>query len=310
MRSPMTAVVRLGALTLVLSAGLDGPKAEAATLRWKFTRGETLHYAVDLKTEATMKPPNTKALTSTLTQKVELTWEVKKVADDGIAEMTQTIDRVYQKMESPLTGTFEFDTKDRKEPVGPAAETAPLYKALVGTPVPFKINAKGEVSEVKVPEKLTKMFQEAGPNAAIASGVISEPGLKKMIEQTTLELPKEDLAKGKAWTKQDKVNSPIGPMTSSTTYTDDGPARDGNGMLESISMVTKVNFEAPLGADAPIEIKSQSTTGVFLFDNAAGRLADSRITDTLEMVAKVMKLEIPQTNVTTITRKLVMGEPK
>ena len=52
-----------------------------------------------------------------VTQSTDMTWAIKSVGSDGVAEMTQTIDRIRMKMESPI-GEFAYDSKDGKEVEG------------------------------------------------------------------------------------------------------------------------------------------------------------------------------------------------
>src|SRR5690242_15955966 len=53
-RIALLSALRWGLVGLVL-AGMGGPAARGATLRWKFRPGETLHYVMDQKTVTTAK---------------------------------------------------------------------------------------------------------------------------------------------------------------------------------------------------------------------------------------------------------------
>ena len=159
-----------------------------------------------------------------LNQTVDLHWSVKSVASDGVADMSQTIDRVRTKVEGP-GNSFEFDSQSGKAPEGPIASLlTPMLKALVGAEFTFKMNGRGELSDIKVPQKLLDSLRQAGP-AATAGGMFSEEGMKNLISQSSLTLPEGPFEKGKSWTQQAKVPVPmIGTMVMDKTYTFEGPA--------------------------------------------------------------------------------------
>ena len=138
----------LWSLVLFVLAGPGGPSARGATLRWKFKPGETLHYTMDQKTVVIGKLPvlDTK---STLTQTIEMTWTVKRVESNGQAELTQTITRIRDQVDGTV-GTYTYDSKDGKEPESLiAAAKIPVFKALLGAVVPFKMSPRGELVEVR-----------------------------------------------------------------------------------------------------------------------------------------------------------------
>ena len=155
--------MRRGLLGLVVLSVTAGPASVgAATLRWKFKPGETLRYSMEQKTVTTLKVPG-QQLQTTLTQTIDLSWAVKDVAADGTADVSWTIDRMRTRIESAL-GAFAYDSKDEKVPEGPvAAALVPTLKALVGAQFPFKINPQGELSDVKVPEKVAQDAPRCGP---------------------------------------------------------------------------------------------------------------------------------------------------
>ena len=116
--------------------------AEAATLRWKFTAGETLHYQMNQKTTTIMKPAG-REIKTLVTQTIDSTWVVKSVGDDGSAMISMTFDRIRNKVESPLS-KFEYDTAEKREPEGQAgAVLVKTLKALVGVEFKFKLNPSG-----------------------------------------------------------------------------------------------------------------------------------------------------------------------
>ena len=47
-----------------------------------------------------------------------------------------------------------------------APDVVPTLKALVGTPFPFKVNPRGEMLDVHVPEKVAQVLRDAGQAAS------------------------------------------------------------------------------------------------------------------------------------------------
>src|SRR5271166_834574 len=99
----------LSALAATLGVAAAQPTHGAETMRWKFTPGETLRYTMVQETTQGMKAMGQEFKTS-LNQTVDLHWSVKNVASDGVAELSQTIDRVRTKVEGP-GNSFEFDSQ-------------------------------------------------------------------------------------------------------------------------------------------------------------------------------------------------------
>jgi hypothetical protein len=312
-------VFRWGTLGLALAvlAGMSGPAARGATLRWKFKAGEKLHYIMDQRSTTTATLPGGEQMRTTLTQTIEMTWTVKSVDPDGQAALTQTITRIRDQLEG-LVGSYTYDSKEGGEPSSLiAAPKIPVFKALLGAEVPFKMNARGETSDVRIPEALAKSLGELGPAAGAAGVLFTEEGMKEMISRSGLVLPEEDLRAGKTWTQQSRNTSPAGTLVMTSTYRYEGPApNDGP---DAVRIALQVNAEIqPAEADAKenaggLKIRSQKSEGSYTFDNAAGHLLRSSLKESIEVAASVKvglgalakEMEILQANESTTTRKLV-----
>ena len=291
-------------LALAFGLGLTAAgRADAATLRWKFKAGEELHYQMVQKTVTAMKA-NGQDLKTTQDQTIDMTWKIGKVAEDGTAEIAQSIDRIRTKIDSAF-GAFAYDSDDPKPAEGPiAAGVIPTLKALVGATFRYKMSPRGELTDVKVPEGLIQQLKESSP-AAGAVGMFSEEGLKNMIHESSLDLPVDDLAKGKAWSRQTKLPpSPVGLMSFDKTYTYEGPADGG----EKIALSSKIALEPTPGSNLDVKLGAQEGKGDFVFDNAAGRVSNSSVTQRIEMVITVMNQQITNSTETSSSMKLVEGK--
>jgi hypothetical protein len=291
-------------------------------LRWKFTPGETLHYTMDQKTVTTAKLPGGKEIKTTLNQTIELRWAIKGVDGSGVAELVQTYDRIRDQIDAPF-GSYMYDSKEPKEPEGLiAVGRVPLFKALLGAPIAFKMSPQGEPSDVRVPEQVARALRDLGPAAGAAGAMFSEEGLKELITQAGLILPRDDLDAGKTWTRQTRNVIPmLGTVVIDATYRLDGPAPDAGPAAIKIGMTTKVEIQ-PAEADPnnpnanAFKIRSQKSQGTYTFDNAAGHVLDSSLSDLVEagLTIKVpagattKDMEVNQTTETTTIRKLVKDE--
>ena len=237
----------------------------------------------------------------TLSQTINWGWAVKEVGPDGVADLNLTIDRIRTKIASPI-GVFAYDSDDKQEPQGLlAAGLVPFLKALVGAPFAVKMSPQGELSDVKVPEKLLQAIREAGPAGGGGANIFSEEGLRNMITEVSPALPKEDLEKGKSWARQIKIPSPFGDTTLEKVYTYQGPDPSAGPDVERINLETKV--EAP-PEGAAFKINAQEHKGTFFFDNAAGRLTRSQVAENMEAVLTINKIEITRRHNATTTMKL------
>jgi Family of unknown function (DUF6263) len=293
------AALLLGALAVV--AG----RADAATLRWKFKPGETLHYQME-QTVVTQATLNDKDIKVTNVQIVDAIWKIESVAADGSAEVSQTIDRMRTKAEGPL-GTLEYDSKAGKEPEGQVAALAAVLKLLVGVTFKYKMSARGELTDVRVPDGLVKSLKDASPaGAADAGSMLSEEGLKNMIRESSLLLPVEDLAKGKTWNLTTKMPpSPLGTGTQVKTYTYNGPGEGG----ETLALKLDLKFEPPTNPSVDVKISEYVGSGAFVFDNAKGRIAGSKVTEKVKTIVTFQGQTINQTKENTNVMKLLEAKP-
>ncbi len=285
---------RLGCLALAIGLlGTGEGFGAAATLRWKFKPGEVFRYESNQTTVSKVKDPTGPEVSQTLTLTMDLTWTVKEVDPQGQATLTQTIDRIKTTATTPF-GKFSIDSKESVDAAGPAG---PLFKMLIGAEFTFKMNPQGELSEIKLSEKLLSTLRGENEPAG-ALGQFSEAGLKNMLTQMGVVLPGEEVNAGKTWSR--KLAIPAGPNGQTRdieqSYTFRGPEA-ADKPLDAIDMATKFD---PVAADPniPVTIKTQEATGRFLFDNANGRIESSKVTEKVELSGQIQGKEIAQSNET------------
>ena len=288
---------------LALAVWLLGVGADASTLRWKFKSGEVLRYESNQTTVSKVKDPSGQEVGQTLTLTMDLTWNVKEVDPQGFATLTQTIDRIKTTATTPY-GKFSIDSKENSNAAGPAG---PLFKMLIGAEFTFKMNPQGELSDIKLSDKLLAGLRGDNEPAG-AQGQFSEAGLKNMLTQMGVVLPQDEVNIGKTWSR--KLAIPAGPNGQTReieqSYTLRG-SEAADKPLDAIDMATKF---APIATDPniPVTIKTQEATGRFLFDNANGRIDSSKVTEKVELTGQIQGKEIAQSNETITVMTLLRNK--
>lgn len=238
--------------------------------------------------------------------KMNSIFEMTQVVDSvdtaaGTAKIKQKVDRVKMAMEGGPIGTMEFDSKSDKEPDGPLAAMAGIFKAMTDGEIKMTLNNRGEVLEFKMPEKLMDELKNIGGAAAGGFGgnMFSEDSLKNMFNQSTLILPKEIPVPGETtWNRNmDMKLGPMGTMKNNTKFTYLGKSGD----FDKIDMKMDMKLEADPNAPMQINMKTKEASGFTLFDNAKGRVQEFSTKNISEMemgqfgtanITQTMKLKL------------------
>jgi hypothetical protein len=288
------------AIGLGASTGLAQSKTN---LRWKFKPGETLAYSMEQTTVTSGPDLSGREMKRTIALTLDMTWTTKAVDGSGLASWTQTIDRVRITITSPGSKI----SSDSKEAVDGEGLFGPIFKILVGAEFDSKMNPRGELTEIKLSEKLLATLA-ATDNGGGPKGQFSEEGLKNMLMQMVIPLPESAVAVGESWERKltipTDVNGQTRPIEQIFTYK--GP-ETGATSLDAIDYTTKME---PLKPDPrnPVVYKKEAASGRFDFDNAAGRIAKSHSTEIMEVAVTTQGKEILQKVET--TRTLTLSKDK
>lgn len=295
--------LRLLTLAALAMATATAPARGDETLRWKFTKGEKLTYRMVIKTASRPEPAGAIPAMS-MTQTMEMTWLVKDVSPDGDAAMDQTVDRLVFEMTGAPGGDLRFDSDRAEKLEGAGAAVEPLFRGLVGSPVALAMTARGEVKDVKIPAKIVDALKSV-PNAAAAGAMLTEEGFKSTTTQASLNLPAAPIARGHRWDETKHVDLPFGRMNMKVTYTYEGPSE----AVDRISSTVAVDLDPKEGLPVSIKIGEQDSKGSFRFDNKAGRLKGSDLTQTLKMEIKAGDQQLVQVVETNVTLDLTGPAP-
>lgn len=311
-----TKLTRFAALVGLLIGGASAagqePGAANAAPRWRFKTGEIVHFIMTQETTNISRPEGGKAMTNTMSQTVDLRWTVGAVSPDGVAKITQTIDRVRaQIINEDQPAPFAFDSDgpplSKEAEADPfASRVVPLFRALAGAEFQFAMNARGEVEDVAISDKLREALLKANPAAGEAA--VSAEGLKNLLAQVTLVLPRESGA-DKSWSREIEVPLPsLGSLTMKRIFTDEGPESPGSS-VHKIALKTEVTHESDEQSPLKMKIVDQKGTGLYRFDVEAGRVISAKLEDSMTMSLAAGGQRIEQTT-TSKTNTEVAPSPK
>jgi uncharacterized protein YajQ (UPF0234 family) len=292
-------------LVIVSALGIFcvSPAARADTvLHYQFKEGETLPYTMEQKMKMEMNGGGVKE-TADMNQTIDASRHIKSVDKDGKAKIVMKFDRI-RITANGFMGKFEYDSKNGKLPEGPISKRiGPIMEALAGAEFSLTMDARGQFSDLKMPEKLSEAFKEL-PGGGLGGDIFSEDGIKHMISEAGLTLPEGTATKGKSWNKEVTLKILFGKMKINNTSTYEGPTtRDGT-ELEQISLQPKMTIEADDKAPFTLNLKSQDAKGTAYFDNKAGRLVETKMTQTTEMEVSAMGQTFIEKIEQTVTMKL------
>lgn len=291
------------ALAFVAAWSLSAAAGSAqTTLRYKFKEGDKLRYVLDTKMKMSMNILG-KVIDMTMVQDSELTWNVQSVDDNGNAKILVKFGRSKLSMDGP-TGKTEVDSQGGQEPEDAVGQVLyKVIKGLAGMELTGAISPTGEFTDIKIPESSLKGLQNI-PGGDAFGELFSPDGLKRMLGQSGLAMPKDAVSKGATWKNKSEMKLPIGKMIAEIDYTYGGPIEKDGRTLEKITLKPKATIEPDPNAPIAMKLKSQDGTGTALFDNKAGRLLEVVQNQTMEMEAEVMGMTFSQRMVQTVTMRL------
>ncbi len=272
-------------VAIVVFSAVAPANAADTTLRWKFAAGQKRAYVMTQKSTITNNAAGNNVEIS-ITQTMDMSWEVTSVDKEGVAEMLQTIDRIKLDTTGP-NGKVELDTADAQDPAGVPESMTKMLRAIAGAPFTVKMDGRGEFKDVKLPPKMLKAFEEAGPAAAMFGG---EEGLKKLVQQSMLVFPAEAIGPGKSWKANRKMPMPLGTMVLDMTYTLEAP----EGTDEKIGVDAEIGIEPAKNSPVEIKVTSQEMKGHYRFDNTAGILKSSDVVQKMKMTVNAGGQQIEQ----------------
>jgi len=264
-------------------------------LVWKFAVGDEHPFRMNQQMNMAMNLGEAGEMKTSISQKIDLVWQIESIDDKGIAALSQHVRRVQMEMQAPGQIEIKYDTDAKESPLGYGAMIDPVLKALVATPLKLTMTPRGEITSVEIPEKISQAMKGV-PGAKMMANMVTEQGYKTMMQQMALILPQPaDLSPGHAWsTTTELLTPPIGKITTHMTFTYKGPRSVEDQVFEVFVPKLELEFGDEQAAELPqIKVNEQNTSGEFLFNRSAGRLESSRLEQemTLQIAAGDRQVE-------------------
>jgi hypothetical protein len=269
------------------------------TLRYKFKEGEKFEYALDTKTTMSMSIQD-KSIDMTMTQTARIIRSIQNVDEKGNAKVKVTFGRNKITMDS-LKGKVEVDSQDAQEPDDAVGKV--LFKVVQGMAsleITGILSATGEFSDISIPKNQLAPLQNI-PGGQEFGDLFSEAGLKRMMSQSGLIMPKEAVNQGATWKDKTETKLPVGKMTAEIEFTYAGSVDS----LAKIELKPKATLEPNPDSKIVMTLKAQEGKGTAYFDQALGRLLEVTTQHSMDMEAKIGATAFTQRLVQTMTMKLV-----
>lgn len=264
--------------------------------RWKFSPGEQLAWQVVQTTKVDIAAGDAGETSSEAQQTIDLVWKVDRVDDDGTMHGTVQFPRIQVHIAQPSGLTLEYDSQADEGAEALSAMLLPLFETLLEAEVPLAISARGEVTKCELTEDEQRRL--AGiPATRAMSDLVSENGVRKLVELVALPLP----AEGEESSKRplELANRVLGTLTGEIGWS--LAASEGDEAERDIQHLTPSVELSVAPADPPGEdeygqpqpltsptVEAQQITGQAKFDRAAGRLIESTRTTRLTITGRTM----------------------
>ncbi|MBP60140.1 MAG: hypothetical protein CMJ62_01330 [Planctomycetaceae bacterium] len=273
----------------------------AETLRWKMEAGD--RFAVELN-------HSTKLLNDTVEiphdTKLWFTWTVDGVEKDGTFHLTQTIDRIAVMIGLPGRDKLNYDSSEEGETEELLQTVSTMMKPLVGVKLRQKMNDRGKILELAVPDKALTAIQ----NNPLIKKMLPNDSVKNVFSNIFPEFPAAAINEGDDWSTDEESRSALGNMGLSSTFTYRGQKNLGGRQLHRVEVSTDITLlnepHAETGAD--LDLREQESTGTIHFDNQAGHLVDLCIHQ--KMTIDLMVFGRPVTQKIETTQQLTMRSDK
>jgi hypothetical protein len=262
---------------------MAGPTwAEDATLRWKFTPGDSQHYRMTQTARMNLKLGGETDVATEVHRVFDFLWSVESA--EGSAALSVKVTRVRLSVTGPGEQLTEYDTQGDQQSRGFVATLAPLFKTLLESELKAQMNPQGELSRLRIPEDLQIMLSSKPAGKALGQ-LGSEDDFRSLFQLGLPALPKsESFPEGQQWEADRKLQSvSFGSPSAHTVYRWKSTRQDQGEQLAVIVPTTTIRLNATATDDGDDLISGQESDGEILFNLTTGRLQSSQIEMNLEL---------------------------
>jgi hypothetical protein len=289
--------VTASAVTLAL---LCGPALSAirqdVTLRYRWTKGETLRYRVTQKGTTTVS-----GIPGVGDMVIEQsTTQVLATSAEAVTPDASTLRQVVESMKMEMHSTMFAMSYDSANPDAGAnpmnAMLTSVLSPMIGASYTVVMAPTGEVQKVEGLSALAeKMFQAIPQNpemAGMLSGLkanLNDQAMRSQLGQTFARFPDRPIKSGDTWTSQVSSSNPmLGGLMTSVTLTLKAVEGDGSNRVARIatSLAIKPDSTKPPPANPmglTMELGDATGDGEQVFEVGSGRLRGSTTRFTMPM---------------------------
>jgi len=285
-RAQRVVALLVGFALLSLTPGLA--RAEKL-LRWKFSKGDQRYIERHEQATIAINPLGRKIK---LSQTLVIGQLVEDVNDQGIASITQKIERIQSSMDGAPGISFSYDSKSPAAAKGGAQRIAPLFDALLKAQFTVQVSPQGHVEEVVIPEDLA-VFAEQAREFPVLGELYSKEGMTRMLKQNAAPFPELPVEQGDQWTDKDEVKEPtIGTRVITTSYSYDGEDEIDGRKFDKLNTSIKIEFVPGDEGQSPVSVTGQESSGLLLFDAENGQIVKGESTQhiTMESMSQGQKI--------------------
>jgi hypothetical protein len=269
------------------------------TLRYRWTKGETLRYRATQQNTTTFSglPGGMGDMTIDQSQVQVLRTVAEDVSPDGTTTLRQSVESMKFEMNSPF-GAMTYDsTNPSASAANPMNDVVKgIYSSLIGEPFTVVMAPTGAVQKVEgfssIAEKMFKNIPQDPAAAGMLNGIkssLSDEAVRTMFMQSFAQFPDRPLKLGDTWNGRfDTSNPMLGGSTTLVTSTLKAVEGDGNDRVANIGISltmkpdpTKPAQPNPMGLVATMG--EGTGEGEQLFEAGTGKFRRSTIRLTMPM---------------------------
>jgi hypothetical protein len=272
-------------LLLACVAAASPAAAQSVTLRYRWTKGESLTYRLTSQTDTTvtgMPGAGPMTLAQTMTQVLKFTAE--DVTSDGVATLRQTFQSIKMQISGPA-GKVTYDTAAPNTNPNPMIEAMRrVLGAMAGESIVVVMAPDGAVQKIdgaaKILEKIAANLPQDPGADAITNGmkaILTDDALKATLAQSFSTLPAEPVKVGDTWRGQMSLGTEImGRIVGSSTYTlkaIEGTADAPLARIAAALVLKQESIPAPAGLqNLVMRLGDSKGDGEIVFEVAKGRI--------------------------------------
>jgi hypothetical protein len=303
-------------LTLVLVCSSSLAARQDVTLRYRWTKGDTLRYRITQQSTTTIGGiPGMDNLTIEQSIVQVVSTSVDDVAADGAATLKQSVESVKMDLTSPVFAASYDSAKPEAATDQLSATLKGVLSQVIGQSYTVVMGPTGEVLKVEGVSKMAeKMFSNVSADPA-AAGVLdglkaglSDDSMRSLLAQSFSQSPNRPLKVGESWTYDVVQKNPmLGGIITSVKMTLKSVDGEASKRVATIATASDVKQDAaappapnPMGMT--MKLSPGTGDGEQVFDVAAGRLTRATIRMSMPMSMSGAGPDGSPMNLTTIVK--------